>query len=228
MSTAAGHATVRTPDDADRIKKLETLRNPFAAEQIGKLPKVFAEKGAPKKYCDVCETSHAQPSIHVDFVGHAVVTARILDVDPFWNWEPLQWDVDGFPKFDQRGGLWIRMTILGVTRLGYGDGGAMTGPDAVKAAISDAIKNAAMRYGVGLELWSKQDLPDASPEYADPSILAVQIEAASTREEMKAVATEIVEATLLRAERETLKAAWLEKDRRLALLAATSGEARDA
>src|ERR1700677_3927681 len=56
------------------------------------------------------------------------------------------------PVYDEYKGLWIKLTICGVTRLGYGDG-----PDP-KQRISDAIRNGAMRFGVALYLWGKDEL----------------------------------------------------------------------
>jgi hypothetical protein len=100
--------------------------------------------------------------IQLDYVGHANVTARLLDVDPEWTWEPLATNEYGLPIFDytQNGqpiGLWIKLTVCGHTRLGYGSvqAGAF---DAVKQLIGDAIRNAAMRFGVALDLWSKEEL----------------------------------------------------------------------
>ncbi|ORB93984.1 hypothetical protein LAUMK4_05873 [Mycobacterium persicum] len=118
---------------------LKALRQPFPPEQIGKLPK---------------------GGISLDFVGHGYLTARFLDVDPHWNWEPLAVGANGLPVFDEHGGLWIRLTIAGVTRLGYGDAGGKKGPNAVKEAIGDALRNAGMRFGAALDLWCKGD-PDA-------------------------------------------------------------------
>src|SRR5690606_27582824 len=124
---------------------------------------------------------HGLPAMHLDFVGHAAVTDRMLDVDPFWNWEPLACDQYGLPLFDNNGGLWIRLTIAGVTRLGYGDAQGKRGGDAVKEAIGDAIRNAAMRFGVALDLWHKGDLhPDTTdvqeeaeaPVDEDPAVRA--------------------------------------------------------
>lgn len=108
------------------------LRKPFPASAIGKLP-----RGGAK----------------LDFVGHAAVTDRLLSVDPEWNWEPLAADHDGLPLRDAEGSLWIKLTICGVTRLGVSDPG-----DTNKVAIGDAIRNAAMRFGVALDLWTKDDL----------------------------------------------------------------------
>jgi hypothetical protein len=68
---------------------------------------------------------------------------------------------DGLPAFDSTGGLWIRLTVCGVTRLGYGHAAAKTGIDPgarEKEVIGDALRNAAMRFGAALDLWHKGDL----------------------------------------------------------------------
>jgi hypothetical protein len=44
--------------------------------------------------------------------------------------------------------------------LGYGDAAGKKGPNAVKEAIGDAIRNAAMRRGVALDLWAKENIAD--------------------------------------------------------------------
>jgi hypothetical protein len=49
------------------------------------------------------------------------------------------------------------MTVLGVTRIGFGDPGRNSGPNAIKETIGDFIRNAAMRFGVGTYLWSKSE-----------------------------------------------------------------------
>jgi hypothetical protein len=125
--------------DMSDITNLAKLREPFPANQIGKLPKGGAQ---------------------LDFVGHGFITARLLDVDPKWNWEPVALDATGLPLLDEFGGLWIRLTVCGVSRLGYGDAGGKKGPDATKIAIGDALRNAGMRFGLALDLWCKGD-PDA-------------------------------------------------------------------
>jgi hypothetical protein len=87
----------------------------------------------------------------LDYVGHAATTSRLLEVDPEWTWEPMAVGPNGEPLMTN-GGLWIRLTVCGVTRIGFGDG---KNP---KEIIGDAIRNAAMRFGVALDLWSKEDL----------------------------------------------------------------------
>jgi hypothetical protein len=137
--------------ETEQLNGLAKLREPFPAAQIGKLPK---------------------GGILLDFVGHGFLTARFLDVDPEWTWEPFALDERGLPLLDDSGGLWIRLTILGVTRLGYGDASGKKGPNAVKEAIGDALRNAGMRFGAALDLWCKGD-PDAPPP-PDPVQIAAQ------------------------------------------------------
>lgn len=122
------------------------LRTPFPASAIGRLPR---------------KTKDGR-MIYLDYVGHAAVTDRLLDVDPEWGWEPVASSEVGLPIFDRYGGLWIRLTVAGVTRYGYGDCGGKQTPEGVKEAIGDAIRNAAMRFGVALDLWAKGELPSAS------------------------------------------------------------------
>lgn len=149
------------------------LREPFKPEEIGKVPRIFC--GACRKAqakvcdrhkkirCDGCKNNNiTEAHLHLDYVGHAEVTDRLLQVDSLWSWEPIAFDADGLPKLDRNGGLWIRLTIAGVSRIGYGDAQGKEGADAVKETVGDAIRNAAMRFGVALDLWgSKFDPPAA-------------------------------------------------------------------
>lgn len=65
-------------------------------------------------------------------------------------------------------GMWIKLTVGGVTRLGYGS--VPSGQaDAVKVLIGDALRNAAMRFGVALDLWAKGDRADPTAENATAS-----------------------------------------------------------
>lgn len=136
---------------------LALLRDPFPPNQVSKLPKPF-KKDSPKGKCPECGGWHGLPAAHLDYVGHAALTARLLDVDPSWTWEPVGFDDKGLPALDASGGLWIKLTVCGVTRFGYGDAQGKTGPDAMKERIGDALRNAAMRFGAALDLWHKGDL----------------------------------------------------------------------
>lgn len=153
---------------------LAKLREPFAANQISKLPKeTKAQREAREKdrnqgvRCGLCDGWHHKNAVHLDYVGHAALTDRLLDTDPEWNWEPLALDANGLPAFDRTGGLWIKLTVLGMTRLGYGSADGKSGGDAIKEIIGDALRNAAMRFGAALDLWHKGDL-HADDECRDP------------------------------------------------------------
>lgn len=165
---------------AEKTTGLARLREPFAANQINVLPR-NVRKNDPDKF--KCESSNGRKvsidgkycggyhslSLHLDYVGHAALTDRLLEVDPEWSWEPLALREDGLPAFDSFGGLWIRLSICGVTRIGYGDTAGKDGANAVKEAIGDALRNAGMRFGAALDLWHKGDLHDASEEQGSES-----------------------------------------------------------
>lgn len=139
---------------------LNLLRAPFAENQISLLPKPF-KKDSPKGNCSECGGYHGLPAAHLKYVGHAALTDRLLDADLFWSWEPLSVTADGQPFFDKTGGLWIKLMICGVERLGYGnaqDSSFKEVGSREKEIIGDALRNAAMRFGAALDLWHKGDL----------------------------------------------------------------------
>ena len=159
----------------DKTKKtgLALLREPFLANQIGKLPKPTKSQTDAVRAdfkegirCDACGQWHHPKVVHLDYVGHAALTDRLLDCDLKWNWESVAKAEDGTPKFDECGGLWIDLTVCDVTRQGYGDAPGKTGGNAKKEAIGDALRNAAMRFGAALDLWHKGDLhtDDTAPD----------------------------------------------------------------
>lgn len=123
------------------VEQAAALREAFPAERIGKLPKAGTT---------------------LDYVGHGAVTERLLEVDPEWTWEPFATDERGLPALDDDGNLWIRLTVCGVTRIGVGDGQTM------KILIGDALRNAAMRFGVALDLWIKGHAEDDDRNNSGP------------------------------------------------------------
>jgi hypothetical protein len=132
--------------------KATALRKPFPPESVGKLPK---------------------GGVMLDYVGHAAVTDRLLTVDPEWSWDFALHRADGTPVLDDgSGNLWITLTVCGVTRRGVGDG------KNAKERIGDAIRNAAMRFGVALDLWAKENLV----EFAQQRVSAVADLQAGARE----------------------------------------------
>lgn len=147
-------------DEPKEKNGLAQLLEPFQPHEILKLPKPY-KKDSPKGKCSECGGFHGLPAVHLDYVGHAALTKRLLMVDPHWNWEPVAWTPEGLPLLDKNGGLWIKLTVCGVTRLGYGHADGKAGGDAIKEAVGDAMRNSAMRFGAALDLWHKGDLYDA-------------------------------------------------------------------
>lgn len=153
----------------EQIEALHKLREPFAAAEIRHLPRVWCGQckdsrgnGCPRHQmtkCGKCKQKMPNGG-HIDlaYVGHAEATNRLLNVDPFWDWQPVTMDERGLPQVDGYRGLWIRLTVCGMARLGYGHAGDKTGGDAVKELIGDAIRNAGMRFGMALDLWTTSDL----------------------------------------------------------------------
>lgn len=161
-----------TPEQAAK------LRAPFPSEQVGKLPKP-TKKDNPKGKCSECGGWHGLPAVHLDYVGHAAVTDRLLQVDPGWSWEPMARGSNGEPLLTN-GGLWINLTVCGVTRPGFGDESNGKG---MKEVIGDAIRNAAMRFGVALDLWAKENLhagsedaPEKAPTFEPPGSVRASLE----------------------------------------------------
>lgn len=150
-----------------RDERLQLLRVRFPDNEVTPKPKPTKNQKLTDDNrlrdgirCDVCGGWHHKDVIHLAYVGHAAATNRLLDADLEWNWRPLATDQNGLPLFDKDGGLWIGLTICEVTRLGYGNAdqketGASSAGDRTKEVIGDAIRNAAMRFGVALELWHK-------------------------------------------------------------------------
>lgn len=149
------------------------LRAPFPPEKIGKLPRVTCGNCREsrsrvcdqhkKNRCGECNSWITTGHIHLDFVGHADTTDRLLEADPEWTWEPFALDARGLPAMDDGGGMWIWLTVAGVRRIGYGDADGKRGGAAVKETIGDAIRNASMRFGVALDLWRKETHVDDPP-----------------------------------------------------------------
>jgi hypothetical protein len=104
----------------------------------------------------------------LDFVGHADVTKMLIEIDPLWSWEPVAFDTDGLPAYRVENGMahmagWL--TVHGTRRLGIGSC-LPNKPDLLKELASDFIRNAAMRFGICLSLWTKQewdDIPSHTP-----------------------------------------------------------------
>lgn len=119
---------------------------------------------------------------NLSYVGHAAVTEMLLRHDPLWHWAPVGTDENGSPIVDRNAdgrpiGMWIRLWIFDQSRIGYGavePTDRRSDGDLIKEIIGDGIRNAAMRFGVALNLWSKNDLEVAAPEPSDSDKVLAQ------------------------------------------------------
>lgn len=147
---------IDAPDlpDAERIKALRELHNDLRTPH----PSLVETK--PKG------------GTNLSYVGHAAVTEMLLRHDPLWSWRPVGTDMNGSPIIDRNAdgrpiGMWIYLTIFDHHRMGYGSvepTDRRSDGDLIKEIIGDGIRNAAMRFGIALNLWSKNDLEVAAPE----------------------------------------------------------------
>jgi hypothetical protein len=127
------------PRPTNIVEGLPLLRAPFPDKCYGKLMK---------------------GGTALDYVGHAHVTDRLLSIDPNWNWEPVAWTPEGLPAIrtgPKVHNLWIKLTVLDKTVLGVGTC-ELGKAEPEKELIGDALRNAAMRLGVALDLWAKSEL----------------------------------------------------------------------
>lgn len=106
----------------------------------------------------------------LDYMGHAAVTRALIEVDPEWNWEPVC-DEHGIPVIQARGKrlvMWGRLTVLGKTVFCCGTcEDRKFEPE--KELIGDLLRNGAMRFGIGLSLWSKDEWTSLGTSSSDRS-----------------------------------------------------------
>lgn len=125
---------------------------------VSKLPKGGNKDRATWRDCRTCGGWHAPNAAHLDYVGHADITRILLEIDPHWNWEPVAW-VDGRPAVhvvNAHAVMWARLTVLDKTVLAVGTAPADKA-ELDKELIGDFLRNAAMRLGIALKLWSKAE-----------------------------------------------------------------------
>lgn len=178
-----------------KLTGLELLRSPFPENLISKLPKGTKAqnqcKREEKTNCKVCGGWHHPKIIHLDYVGHAALTDRLLDCDINWHWEPMAFNEMGLPSFDNDGGLWIRLSVAGHSRIGYGNAELSQYKEVgsrEKEVIGDALRNAAMRFGAALDLWHKGDL---HPENTDNDPKSEPIDKEKIQQGLKDLVTEM-------------------------------------
>lgn len=111
--------------------------------------------------------------INLDYVGHAEITRILLQIDPYWTIEPVAYDDNGLPAVRSNGRMveaafWLtlcghRRYCIGSVETRKADG------DLGKELISDAIRNGAMRFGIALSLWAKDEWTDNTGLAPKPS-----------------------------------------------------------
>ena len=127
----------------DNTKQLLEVLNKYAVPDpkiVGKLPKGGTQ---------------------LDFVGHADITRILIEIDPHWRLVPIAWD-NGRPAMNvvnDMATMWFELTLLGTSRLAIGTAKA-NAFDLDKQLYGDALRNGAMRFGISLNLWTKNEWED--------------------------------------------------------------------
>jgi hypothetical protein len=181
MTTAKTTTVTNQEEDqgAQAIAKFwADLTARFPDDQVEKLPKPVRARDDDRGTCErgsrysadghYCGKYHAR-AVHLDYIGHAGITTRLNEVcgPDGWDWEPLVTDERGFPVMTDE--FWIVLRIRRpdgewVTKKGVGDDFNRSS----KQAIGDALRNAAMRFGIATYLWSKSDAAAAQAENIEP------------------------------------------------------------
>lgn len=97
----------------------------------------------------------------LDFVGHADICRILITIDQMWSWEPIEWD-GGKPAMyieNDMLTMWGRLTVLGKSVIGVGTVKA-SAMEASKQVVGDFLRNASMRLGISLSLWTKSEWND--------------------------------------------------------------------
>ena len=114
--------------------------------------------------------------ITLDFVGHAEITRILLEIDENWSWAPVAWTEQGRPAINEVNGMavmWGTLTVLGQSRLGVGSARADK-PDLDKELVGDFLRNASMRFGISLSLWSKSEWEESHTQVPKAPALVSQ------------------------------------------------------
>jgi hypothetical protein len=105
----------------------------------------------------------------LDFVGHADITRILIEIDPYWSWDPCGWN-NGRPAIHVENGIatmWGWLTVHGKEMLGVGSVKADK-MDLDKELIGDFLRNASMRFGISLNLWTKNQWADLDGDKPKP------------------------------------------------------------
>lgn len=108
-----------------------------------------------------CEGGHNTSGLHLPYVGHAALTNRLIEIDPWWKVRFHGVDpTTGNPapiQNEKTMAYCIDLTICGITHTDFGT--AKRGSEnALQSCYGNALRRAAMRHGLALYLWAKGDL----------------------------------------------------------------------
>ena len=133
--------------------------------------------------------------INLAYVSHADITKILIEIDPNWNWQPVAWD-NGRPAINVENGtatMWATLTLLGKSLLGVGSVRSDK-QDLDKELIGDFLRNASMRFGIALSLWSKQDWSDNTTIVRTPEVKrSIQNHPTSQLDEREITPAEVAE-----------------------------------
>jgi hypothetical protein len=148
-------------------RKVNKMEHTDKTEELRKILKFYAKPDP------VIVQQLPKGGTKLDFVGHADITRILIEIDPYWSWEPCGW-VQGRPAIHVENGMatmWGWLTVHGKEMLGVGSVKADKG-DYEKELIGDFLRNASMRFGIALSLWSKSQfasLVEDKPQPAKPA-----------------------------------------------------------
>ena len=117
--------------------------------------------------------------VSLSYVSHADVCRILIEVDPLWSWQPIEW-IEGRPAIHVINGtatMWGTLTLLGKSMIGVGSVRADK-QEYEKELVGDFLRNASMRFGIAISLWSKQDWSDNTTITSLPAAQARRAEEA--------------------------------------------------
>ena len=139
--------------------RVRTLSHPSATMWIMSTTQQFEQliRPVPPSRIKVKEGSDKKPD--TDYTPHSYVVQKLLAVVGPFSWSVGQFIYDGDELSGCVGTLTVEVDGRTVSVSGVGDaeGFGSTNGDWAKNAESDAFKRAAMKLGIALELWCKED-----------------------------------------------------------------------
>lgn len=131
---------------------------------------------------DKIKQKRGQGNRMMNYISHGLITERLNKADPGWSSEVLTEHLYKDPNTGRLHceGVTIALTVNGVRRVEAGGPQRQDGfSNEIKNAYSDALKRAAMRFGVALEMWeSLVDSEDDEDYTAEVYQVATRVEAA--------------------------------------------------